>query len=111
MKTTHTPGPWIADMQTGQVLSDSCDVGDIVVERVDGVGVALDGAGNIIPGERINAEADANIRLIAAAPELIASLEEMIALAVECGAHHRTEVERARKIVAKIDEEATHDPR
>lgn len=57
----HTPGPWIAykDIEW-----------EVMPERSDGMTVASCG--------RIRPEAEANARLIAAAPDLLAALKEIV---------------------------------
>ena len=55
-QSAHTPGPWT--LQNGTVLG------------ADGVGVTR-------PFERFDGAASANARLIAAAPELLAALQEI----------------------------------
>ena len=60
---THTPGPWKVEEQRGRVLS--------IVNHED-VGVAFAGTAGV-PSN------DANARLIASAPDLLASAEKALA--------------------------------
>jgi hypothetical protein len=67
---THTPGPW-------EVLSRS-------IYQVDAIGGREVVHGNGIKGRDNNQEREANARLIAAAPELLAALKGLV------GAHLST---------------------
>lgn len=61
MTTKHTPGPWhYAECQTGTPFVDTESVGDLFAAALP-----LD-------------EERANVRLMAAAPDLLAALEDMI---------------------------------
>lgn len=83
MKTTHTPGPWY----TGINDDDS----DKVFQ--DGSGVAI-----MSGGRRSQAERDANARLIAAAPDLLAFAIECARADSDCGEAVR---DAARAAIAK----------
>lgn len=62
---THTPGPW------------SCDYGDFAAYCQTGAEVCEVTKGNHDDGTRIpDEEMEANLRLVAAAPELLAALKE-----------------------------------
>lgn len=63
--SAHTPGPWIVEDDKHGIL---------VLAEGAGLSVSV-----TIPGRKITAEDKANARLIAAAPELLAALEEITA--------------------------------
>jgi hypothetical protein len=66
MSTAHTPGPWVATpANSGEWNIDSVAPDDWCIARVMG------GAGLEDP----NGRSDANARLIAAAPDLLAALK------------------------------------
>ena len=72
-QATHTPGPWLAypsnePMQTNVGLPDSA-------------------IGHAIAFGNSQEEADANARLIAAAPDLLTALEHLLADAIALGIH------------------------
>ena len=62
MNSKHTPGPWTATSEAIVIASD----GYICKVAVHGKG---------------DAEGEANVRLIAAAPDLLAALEELLSVA------------------------------
>lgn len=67
----HTPGPWATETWTYEVDRDIPTIrtaGDAIAQALD---LWRDGADS-------TAERDANARLIAAAPDLLAALEEMV---------------------------------
>ncbi len=77
----HTPGPWRVDQELGfiQVLHGSPqEFGTVRIAIVDD----LAGWHGDVP-RTTNKEGEANARLIAAAPDLLEALEQMIS---ECGA-------------------------
>ena len=75
----HTPGPWVADLQTEQVYSEE----------------------GVIVYELGTNEADA--RLIAAAPDLLGSLEDCVSeLELYANTHHPKGADGARDHMVKI---------
>jgi hypothetical protein len=98
--SAHTPGPWKVDQQRrAHGYNVAVFSGDIAVADVPGIG--KDPAND--------PEADANARLIAAAPELLGALDDL-AWIVEAGRVEpvaRAEVderlERARAAIAKAE--------
>jgi hypothetical protein len=70
-RTTHTPGPWLCDRQTVYALNDEGQ--NRFVAGIQG------GFTSITPRVRTEAgELDANARLIAAAPDLLAALKDCV---------------------------------
>lgn len=96
MTTKHTPGPWIRDTGSGY----GCDV-----RAESGRKVAVTwGIGNGDPHRQAyRAECDANARLIAAAPELLAALEALLDMdvAYQRGPRVQEAVAVARSAIAK----------
>jgi hypothetical protein len=85
----HTPGPWVQDRYGSLVGSDSKQV------VVWGLGIAH--------GQR-NATAEANARLIAAAPELLEALKSIVGWIEEGGYGAEATIERcARAAMAKAE--------
>ena len=110
MKIKHTPGPWTLDTISGWRDGSDRDLNGDIYIRGEGDGLpfgqvfadteereALDP--EIIP-ERI-----ANARLIAAAPELLAALEEMTELIQwsESGGEEERAYDAARAAIAKAE--------
>jgi hypothetical protein len=83
MKEKHTPGPWFVDPRYPLTIRSSIESHDpnhpgrCPIANIDLVNLGrLYGAyGNLAP---VAEEAFANARLIAAAPELLAALEEVV---------------------------------
>lgn len=75
--TTPTPGPWVVDEKFG-----GCVRGGPPVEYARGSGqeqiVMVVSRSNAPPDVDLIAERDANARLIAAAPELLAALKAIV---------------------------------
>ena len=97
MKTQHTPGPWI--MHSGMVWKDGPDVYP-KGKGLDGIPIAR------MDRERENGtmpcERDANARLIAAAPELLAACEAIAKLSDGQGYVNMCQVAgQARQAIAK----------
>jgi hypothetical protein len=100
MSAKHTPGPWVRDRRSGI----GCDV-----RAANGRKVALcwglstsKAALNNTPAYR--AECDANARLIAAAPCMLAAMRELVAYVVRDGgmtAGESIEVANARFAIEK----------
>jgi hypothetical protein len=72
-QTQHTPGPWTADSGDGQYYG--------VFRESDGGGICYlsEPGGQLLPTDRNWPEHEANARLIAAAPDLLAALRNIIA--------------------------------
>ena len=88
MELKHTPGPWV----DGQLEdNDCCEVMD---ERGYYIATCHDG----VRGER---NADANARLIAAAPDLLEALQELANCGAEAWGEDRPCVHIARAAIAK----------
>lgn len=91
--TKHTPGPWVANAKHCACANDA----QIVIEQEGG-------SAPIAKAFQINGDQlHANARLIAAAPVLLAELENLMRLSVWKGAsdYDRKQVERARAAIAK----------
>lgn len=91
--TTHTSGPWHVGIRTAHSKRDVYGPQGSLVALADGVFTSL-------------AEAQANARLIAAAPELADALRELVADAdlgeVDLEPEELAKLERARAILARI---------
>lgn len=100
-----TPAPWVARKIDGQELAIDAPNGDPIIGHKKWAALAVVYGSDDHPGEgRIVAEA--NARLIAAAPDMLAALMEVIALAEsamrETGDFDITsELANARAVVAK----------
>jgi hypothetical protein len=75
----HTPGPWVVESVCSPALHDIC-----LGYRVPGAGHPVllasaycDEPGRERPGDIAPRQADANARLMAAAPDLLAALKKM----------------------------------
>lgn len=81
---THTPGPWHVGMAPGPIIygADSSQVADL--------------RGDLLP----RPETIANMRLICAAPALLAALESLMARDLEHRLYGFPEVEQARAALA-----------
>lgn len=78
MTAAHTPGPWYSGQLRDVGTIPGCDIGAM---NNSNVAIALHQS-----GERERGESIANAQLIAAAPDLLAALEEMtIVECPECG--------------------------
>jgi hypothetical protein len=71
MNTQHTPGPWDTETKGSKHFIDGAD--GLTVAYLDRSGV------------RERAEIEANIRLIAAAPELLAALKDLLQITLSRG--------------------------
>ncbi|MFU7023757.1 hypothetical protein ACM75T_30090 [Pseudomonas aeruginosa] len=87
----HTPGPWCQD-KWGSLMTEGGQ--DVLLRGITTISAGSD--------ERI-AEAEANTRLISAAPELLEALEACVARITEevADAEFLDEVEQARAAIAK----------
>jgi len=83
---THTPGPWTIDHQRigppGEPVALLCDVNDSMTGTVIDWPRGNDSATAMSIND---AENEANARLIAAAPDLLAALQEWTSMAVNSG--------------------------
>jgi len=82
----HTPGPWKVDTQErsdGDAIAVFPSIGGVCICEV----VARSGEGRSNP--IIQETAEANARLIAAAPELLEALKGCAAMLAECAKQHR----------------------
>ena len=104
MNTKHTPGPWtFRHYEWGNEVSD-----DFGVFHDDGIGAGRHVAdvAKIYQGERQPEVEQANARLIAAAPELLASLHALLDIIHDDLTHswqedHREALEAAKNAIAK----------
>lgn len=89
--TPHTPGPWSTDAELahesvldykGKLVADCCIL--------------------FPDGGRTPDENYANARLIAAAPDLLAALEEVLSTAGGCAGFYEMAVDNAEDIIAKV---------
>jgi len=88
MTTTHTPGPW--------AVSAGSYGPEMQINGADGFGVALcaDGVGDGVM--------ERNARLIAAAPDLLAALQSIVASAdANCGDSLANAIDTARAAIEK----------
>ena len=85
----HTPGPWHASSYDGWEWEGHC---------------IRDAHGQIIAKLALNVPGDANVRLIAAAPELLAALEGL--MHPHGGVIGTTKVIAMRALIAKVRGEA-----
>ena len=89
----HTPGPWHCENGRGIKTADG--------EHVSGLGLCTLLGGQ--PEDR--EEAEANTRLMAAAPELLAALEDMVksfGYTDWSSVHDAARCEHAREVLAKV---------
>lgn len=96
MKTQHTPGTWIADWATG-MSNGSPQVVEYFV-RVDGDDIAI---ASIVLDPATGQPSEANARLIAAAPELLEALIDLLHQAKLSEDEGGWDFEQARAAIAK----------
>jgi hypothetical protein len=90
---THTPGPWVRGRRWG---------GDRHIVRTSNGILVADAAG---PSNLKRETMEANARLIAAAPELLAALKEWTSIAVNSGLEGCDEIlEQAEAAIVKAEE-------
>lgn len=99
-----TPGPWIARKIENQEWAIDAPNGDPIISHKKWNALAVVYGSDDNPGEgRIVAEA--NARLISAAPDMLAALEDLIALAEfmmhVTGEYDASELADARAVVAR----------
>ena len=102
MTAQHTPGPWIE----GQ---DGFSLGNRVIYKRDGY---KDGPFDIATIRRNGAEQQANARLIAAAPELLAMVIRLLDIAehvLACEGHYvgDEDISDAKGLIAKVTGDST----
>jgi hypothetical protein len=83
MNTKHTPGPWLADLHAGTVYAHLAKFSPVVART--------DGTSNM----------RANTRLIAAAPDLLAALHDLLSEAEAWGVKMEA-FTKARAALAKV---------
>lgn len=83
----HTPGPWVIDGD--QIITAEAGIPICVLHMEDEVEWG---------GPDLIAEVEANARLIAAAPDLLAALKRLAAMLVT-----REDIEEAREVIAKAE--------
>lgn len=98
MKTTYTPGPWSWEYPTSGFISITTKGSDDIAE------IRTQDAG----GSWAPEHAEANARLIAAAPELVAVLRDLIDTYAlnELRDGDYMDVSEARALLARIEEDA-----
>jgi hypothetical protein len=94
----HTPGPWVAE------FSEAVSVLDGERGRVCTINWLKGPYGAF--GRKPDAEGEANARLIAAAPDLLAALKAVVAIADR----KTDEFDLARAAIAKAEGRASLDP-
>jgi hypothetical protein len=98
MSSKHTPGPWTYSLNTGVVRSESNDLPKWSHHVIcDLRRWSHEGDTFIHPG---------NARLIAAAPELLEALKEMLEVWEEDHAYGATHADKARAAIAKAEGQA-----
>lgn len=102
-ETNHTPGPWHV-VSDGSSTKGAMD--HTLYSKKKYLGTLCEGADDADLQSRgwlPNAEAEANARLVAAAPDLLETLKEAVAL-IPLGAVKRAAfVERASQMIARIE--------
>lgn len=97
--SNHTPGPWIAEESQGHGVSVSSEPVDISVAWCGtNLMVGMGGVYKITPEE-----AEANARLIAAAPELLYALKKLINEVVLEISPYNPAMRNAREAVHKAE--------
>ena len=88
----HTPGPWFAGVLAGPEMEETISIGPMEkeVHYEDCLCEVWHG----------NYDAEANAKLIAAAPELLEALEELVESA-KCAGWHPSHIEQAKEVIAK----------
>lgn len=92
---THTPGPWAYDKDSNEIFSCNEAHGCGWVALVKG----NDSNGQPLPEE----ERQANAKLIAAAPELLAACKELFMQMRREGCGHQQMLDRALAAIAKAE--------
>ena len=108
MTEQHTPGPWVVNPHDANsddlslFVSQAPEIADLFQGEPDPEFVCAVGPSRKEPNGRIRA----NARLIAAAPELLAALEDLFALAEtdESGRIYGATLDKARAAIAKAKE-------
>jgi len=96
--TKHTPGPWTMHPR----FDDGAEVRAIAPVAWCGVATTVGSSGS----QSIDAaEARANARLIAAAPDLLAALERLFRWGSWPSEEHKQDMESARAAIAKATKE------
>lgn len=99
--TTHTPGPWnIGPMEGSEGLRIWQTDNDKNVKAIIGFAIQRK------PSRELDAETEANARLIAAAPEMFAALLQLI----EAATHHQADAPAALKAARAAIAKATQEP-
>jgi len=93
--TEHTPGPWKLASTDYQSF---CPVPDC---HCFGTGIIQAGSGALVAGTNCNEDRLADARLIAAAPELLAAIQKILA---KWGNLHPDDRALLREVVAKAEE-------
>jgi len=101
MKTTHTPGPWNVTRYGLQVY----DKGANLIAKVETL--ACIGGTDDAAAQRASDQEQANARLIAAAPDLLAALEELLA----CPQPGRVQSPLERTKANKLHQDVCHRAR
>lgn len=91
--TQHTPGPW--DVCPQGRLTPGATVP--ILAAPDAEGLAL----TVATVRTIGPEGDADAHLIAAAPDLLAALEDVLCCVEFPNSQHKAQVQAAREAIAK----------
>lgn len=99
MTAQHTPGPWhfSENLRGGAFEIREPDSDAIIADIVDGAHVSSDDGDPEIDWET----QEANARLIAAAPELLAALEDVCGYCAPLSPRGKAAIDEARAIIAK----------
>lgn len=79
MKTKHTPGPWKSNTKYHRAYAIEANNADIATVHLQAIGSLINNANEI---------AEANAKLIVAAPDLLKAINNLLSLAEDGYKHH-----------------------